>query len=215
MVMKQIGIILFSVLTFCSCKSANNQNKLIPEQLTVQNDSVAETPIKVFNVQFDSVQTDAVEQLALLNESLSSLYKNADAIADEADVTRRLNNYKAKRFAGTLAQDFDNSDFTKATRLNVSFLTKNEEHPKGNIKVEEWFFKDENSAKSCFQSLQNYREREIHFKFISWIWVQQNNKLFLVFSTDFVVDSEPMQTIKQHLIGMLKKQGEYNLIEMD
>ncbi|CAM3330368.1 hypothetical protein [Zobellia roscoffensis] len=213
--MKQIYITLFSILTFCSCKSANNKNKLIPEQLAVQSDSVSETPIKVFNVLFDSVQTDAVEQLTLLNESLSSLYKDAEAVADEEYVTRRLNNYKAKRFAGTLAQDFDNSDFTKATRLNVSFLTKNEENPKGNIKVEEWFFKDENTANSCFQSLQNYRKREIHFKFISWIWVQQKNKLFLIFSTDFVVDSKPMQTIKQHLIGMLKKQGEYNLIEMD
>ncbi|WP_276166074.1 hypothetical protein [Zobellia alginiliquefaciens] len=213
--MKRIYITLFSVLTFCSCKSANNKTKLIPEQLTVQSDSVSETPIKVFNVLFDSVQTDAVEQLTLLNESLSSLYKDAEAVEDEEYVTRRLNNYKAKRFAGTLAQDFDNSDFTKATRLNVSFLTKKEENPKGSIKVEEWFFKEENTAKSCFQSLQNYREREIHFKFISWIWVQQNNKLFLIFSTDFVVDSEPMQTIKQHLIGMLKKQGEYNSIEMD
>ncbi|MBU2945432.1 hypothetical protein [Zobellia uliginosa] len=213
--MKHILSILFSVLTFCSCKSANNQNKLIPGQSTVQNDSVAETPIKVFNVQFDSIQTDAAEQLALLNESLSGLYKDAAAIEDEAYVTRRLSNYKAKRFAGTLAQDFENNDFTKATQLNVSFLTQNQENPKENIKVEEWFFKDENTANSCFQSLQNYREREIHFKFISWIWVQQDNKLFLIFSTDFVVDSKPMQTIKQHLIGMLKKQGEYNLIEMD
>ncbi|MDO6819489.1 hypothetical protein [Zobellia sp. 1_MG-2023] len=213
--MKQVLITLFSVLSFCSCKSANNQSKLIPEQSTVQNDSVTETPIKVFTVLFDSVQTDAVEQLTQLNERLNRAYKDAGDIKGEEYIERRLNNYKAKRFAGTLAQDFDNRDFTKATRLNVSFLTKNEENPNGNIKVEEWFFKDEDTANSCFQSLQNYREREIHFKFISWIWVQQNNKLFLVFSTDFVVDSNPMQTIKHHLIGMLKKQGEFNLIEMD
>ena len=213
--MKQVLITLFSVLSFCSCKSANNQSKLIPEQSTVQNDSVTQTPIKVFTVLFDSVQTDAVEQLTQLNERLNRAYKDAGDIKGEEYIERRLNNYKAKRFAGTLAQDFENTDFTKATRLNVSFLTKNEENPNGNIKVEEWFFKDENTANSCFQSLQNYKGREIHFKFISWIWVQQNNKLFLIFSTDFVVDSNPMQTIKNHLIGMLKKQGEFNLIEMD
>ncbi|WP_400073777.1 hypothetical protein [Zobellia russellii] len=213
--MKQVLITLFSVLSFCSCKSANNQSKLIPEQSTVQNDSVTETPIKVFTVLFDSVQTDAVEQLTQLNERLNRAYKDAGDIKGEEYIERRLNNYKTKRFAGTLAQDFDNSDFTKATQLNVSFLTKNEENPNGNIKVEEWFFKDENTASSCFQSLQNYREREIHFQFISWIWVQQNNKLFLIFSTDFVVDSKPMQTIKQNLIDLVKERGKYNLIEMD
>ncbi|WP_289039937.1 hypothetical protein [uncultured Zobellia sp.] len=213
--MKQVLITLFSVLSFCSCKSANNQSKLIPEQSTVQNDSVTETPIKVFTVLFDSVQTDAVEQLTQLNERLNRAYKDAGDIKGEEYIERRLNNYKAKRFAGTLAQDFDNSDFTKATQLNVSFLTKNEENPNGNIKVEEWFFKDEDTANSCFQSLQNYREREIHFQFISWIWVQQNNKLFLIFSTDFVVDSKPMQTIKQNLIDLVKERGKYNLIEMD
>ena len=213
--MKQVLITLFSVLSFCSCKSANNQSKLIPEQSTVQNDSVTQTPIKVFTVLFDSVQTDAVEQLTQLNERLNRAYKDAGDIKGEEYIERRLNNYKAKRFAGTLAQDFENTDFTKATRLNVSFLTKNEENPNGNIKVEEWFFKDENTANSCFQSLQNYKGREIHFKFISWIWVQQNNKLFLIFSTDFVVDSKPMQTIKQGLIDLVKERGKYNLIEMD
>ncbi len=112
--------------------------------------------------------------------------------------------------------DFYNENFTKTTQKNVSFLTKEQFKVQGNIRVEEWFFKDEATAISCIKSLKSYREREIHFKFISWIWIQQKNKLFFIFTTDFMVDSEPMQTMKLHLLDVIKEgKQDYDIIEMD
>ena len=117
-------------------------------------------------------------------------------------------------FKKILARDFKNENFTKAIQTSVSFLAPKREGTSGTIHVEEWHFTDERTAKSCFESLTSYAERTIHFKVINWIWVRQNSKLFLIFAIHFNVDSEPMQTVKRHLIDDLKEQGEYQVIQM-
>ncbi len=217
--MKQIFINLFIILMLNSCKGTNNENKaLILKETSSKNtekkrDSIR--PIKIYNILYDSIQNNDSEQLSSFNESLKNLYKDASLIKDAEYINRRLKDYQSKRFAKSLSNDFDNNNFTKTTQINVSFLIKEQQKIPGDIRVEEWYFKDKAAAISCIKSLNSYREREIHFNFISWIWIRQKNKLFFVFTTDFMVDSEPMQTIKLHLLDIIKKEGkEYDIIEM-
>ncbi len=213
--MKQIIIIIFISAALYSCKENSNHKKTQKqESLTFKNDSVSKSFIKVFSIVFDSIYTNDSRQLTLLNSSLRGLYKEDSFIHSKENLQRQINDYKSKKFEESLAKDFNNNAFTKATQINVSFLTKEQQDVLGNIRVEEWFFKDEKTAESCFKSLASYGEREIHFKTINWIWVQQKNKIFLISTADYAVDSEPMQSIKQHLINILKQQGEYNIIEM-
>ncbi|MBU3024691.1 hypothetical protein [Zobellia galactanivorans] len=213
--MKQIISILLVLLIFCSCKESKNQNtEQITNRLEQKKDSVSEPPIKIIGVVFDSIYKNPSVQLNTINESLNELYKEAKKINNKEYLDRRINDIKLKRFAKSLAKQFDNDDFTRATQINASFLTKKEQKNPGDVRIEEWYFKDENTAKSCFESLIEYEERELYFNFISWIWVQQNNKLFLIFTTEFNVDEEPMQTVKRHLTDVLSKQGEYGIIEM-
>lgn len=218
--MKQIFINLFIILTLNGCKGNTNQSKeLISDEVSLKStekksDSIR--PIKIYNIVHDSNQNNNSEQLSLFIENLDNSYKDESLIKDEEYINRRLKSYQSKRFAKSLMNDFDNENFTKTTQINVSFLTKEQPEIQGGIRVEEWFFKDEATAISCIKSLNSYREREIHFKFISWIWIQQKNKLFFVFTTDFMVDSEPMQTIKLHLLDVIKKgEEDYDIIEMD
>ncbi len=218
--MKQIFINLFIILILSGRKGNTNQSKeLILDDVylkSTEKKSDSIRPIKIYNIIHDNNQNNNSEQLSLFIENLGSSYKDESLIKDEEYINRRLKSYQSKRFAKTLMNDFDNENFTKTTQINVTFLTKEQSKIRGNIRVEEWFFEDEEKAVSCIKSLNSYREREIHFKFISWIWVQQKNKLFFVFTTDFMVDSEPMQTIKLHLLGIIKKgEDDYNIIEMD
>ena len=213
--MKQIISIFSILLIFCSCKENKSQNTKQISELSVQKeDIVLEPPIKIIGVVFDSIHKNPSVQLKTINESLQEFYKEAEKIKNEEYLGRRINDIKLQRFAKSLAKQFDNNDFTRATQINASFLTMKEQQTSGDVRVEEWYFKDENEAKSCFKSLIEYKERELYFKFISWIWIQQNNRLFLIFTTEFNVDAKPMQTVKLHLIDVLKKQGKYGIIEM-
>ena len=83
----------------------------------------------------------------------------------------------------------------------------------GYITLEEWYFKDKQKAKSCFESLKKYEEAIIHFKTINWIWVYQGNKIFLVFALDHQVIGKEMQYIKQEIINVIKPLGTYDTVQ--
>ncbi len=218
--MKQIFLNLFFILALTACKVDNSQKN----QLTLDKDSLKSTaikndsiqPIKIFNIVYDSVQEYDSGQLPLLLKNLDFSFKDYSLVKDQEYIDSRLHAYQDRRFAKSLMSDFDNENFTKTSYINVAFLTEKQSKINRNIRVEEWFFNEEATAISCLESLKSYREREIHFKFISWIWVRQKNKLFLIFTTDYMVDSKPMQTVKSHLLATINKvEKEYDILEMD
>ncbi len=214
--MKKVIIVVCILAALYSCKKNNSpKNTKKQESLTVKNDSIPKKPIKIYNIVFDSVYTNQTEKLTSLINSLDKSYREYTFINNEQSLKNEIKMYKLKQFQKTLAKDFDNDNFERTTQIDFSFLKKEQKDRFGGIRVEEWYFENEDTAESCFKSLINYEEREIHFKTINWIWVQQKNKMFLISTTDYTVDSEPMQSIKQHLVNILKKQGKYNLIEMD
>lgn len=209
-----IILLFFTCLWACKKKSYNDTHS-IPKEIVLSNDSISNPPsIKVFHIIYDKNHFNTSGQLALLNKSLTTLFNTSKHVKDKENLKERLNSYKRRETAQVLAKDFENNAFTKATQIDVSFLSYQQKFS-GDIKIEEWHFREENEAKSCFNTFNNYWEREIHFKSINWIWLQQKNKLFFISTIDYRTNSKPMQTIKQHLIDILKKQGEYSIIEMD
>ena len=213
--MKRIIIIVLSFTIFWACKENGDQNsKTEPEPTSIKNDSALTPQIKVFTIVHDSTSINDTEQLTELINGLDKSYKEDKHIQDEEFITESLDSYKRRKFAKHLAKELENESFTKAIQTNVSFLVAEHDGRSGSIKVEEWIFKEESTAISCFESLPRHLERSIRYKFISWIWVRQKNKLFLVFTMDYNVDSEPMQTTKQYLTNFLKENGEYEVFEM-
>ncbi|CAZ94358.1 hypothetical protein [Zobellia galactanivorans] len=213
--MKQLIIILLAITLFSACKENTKQK---PEthlkQSISKTDSVSRSPIKVFTIIHDSTSIGGMEQLTKLNKGLDQSFKENKDVLDEQWLKESLDSYERMGFKKVLARDFENNSFVKATQTHVSFLAPEREGTTGTINLEEWHFEDEATAISCFESLTTYREREIYYKVINWIFVRKKNKLFLIFGFHFNVDSEPMRTVKQHLIDDLKGQGEYEVIEI-
>jgi hypothetical protein len=212
--MKLTTIILLGFLALWGCNKKNNSDKnSISKKVVLSNDSLPKTSIKVFRIVYDSTYLSISEKLPKLNKSLTNQFKESKYVKDKEYINEWIQNCKDKDFAKVLAKDFENYDFTKTTQIDVSFLTYQQKYL-GEVKIEEWSFREEYVAISCINAFKNYWEREIHFKSINWIWIQQKNKLFFISTIDYRTSSKPMQTIKQNLINILKKQGEYNIIEM-
>lgn len=213
--MKQAIFILLGLTVLWGCKEDTKQvTKQTTEHLTLKKDSVPKSPIRVFSIVHDSTYVNDHERLTELNVSLNKSYKEDKHVQDGEYLTETLESYKQKRFAKHLAKEFENDNFTGATQTNVTFLAHEGGERTGNIRVAEWYFKEEATAQSCFENLPSHLEKSIRYKFISWIWVQQKNRLFLISTMNYNVETEPMQTVKQHLIDVLKKYGDYKLFEM-
>ncbi|MFV0346609.1 MAG: hypothetical protein ACK5IQ_10245 [Bacteroidales bacterium] len=214
--MKKATIILLIFTVVCSCGKRSNSgvHTVTREEISSKVSVPKVSPIKVFNIVYDSTCIDTSGQLSLLNKNLDGLFRESKYTRSNDYMDGWMKEWKNKSFATLLARDFENDDFRKATQIYGSFLEKEQEEYSRYIRVEEWCFKDDNTAKSCFESFDNYQEREIHFKSIHWIWIELRNKLFFISTMDYMTSSEPMQTVKQHLINKLKEQGEYRIIEM-
>lgn len=214
--MKRIIIIVLGFTMFCGCKENKDQNtKSQIKQSTSSTDSVTRLPIKVFTIVHESTSVADQERFTELINSLDKTYIEDKVVQDEQRLDERLNIYKRKEFKKVLTRNFDNDNFTKALQTNVAFLKCQHETMPASLRVEEWIFKDESIAKSCVESLTTHKERTIYFKAISWILVQQKNKIYLIFALDYNVDDEPMQTVKQHLIDNMEEQGAYQVVEID
>ena len=212
--MKQLTIFILGFTIFWGCKENNSQNGKTPiTETELKTDSVFRQPIEVFSIVHDSTFNGDTEQLTELLNGLDKSYEENKDLIEETYFEGYLDSYKRKGFLKMLARDFENDSFVNVTQTSVSFLTCEEGDRLVNLRIIEWNFDKESTAKSCFDSLTTYSNRDIYFKVISWIWIQQKNKLFLVFTTDSMVDSEPMQNAKRHLIDNLKERGEYRTVE--
>jgi len=195
--------ILFFLLILIGCKKERKQEKVNIEKTpasakTIVDDTI--DSIKVFNVSYTKGElSNKTEKISKITKNLQPDFIEYPFTNDPDQLENTKLGYKSKSFLKTLARDFKNEKFLDAESIHYAYLLPN--NKKTNyISIEEWYFQDSQKAKSCFESLKKYNEAEINFKTINWIWVYQENKIFLIFSTDYIVTDPEMQDIKQELI---------------
>ena len=167
--------------------------------------------LKTYAVLFDTALSYKGENVNTLALRLASHFENYRFTNSSDERKERTKEIKAGSFLKLLANDFKNEHFTKAAAIYFSYIV-----PQGErydyLKVEEFYFKDEAQAGSCFESLKNYESVTIHFKTINWIWVRQANSLFLISALNYNTGSDVMQKVKEDLTKSLENKGPYNTI---
>ena len=190
---------------------------------TLENkDTIATTNTEVQSIKLDSIKTYTVfydsnevtidNSIKEITSLLSSTYDNYQFTNSSNELEELTNEIQSKSFLNLLADDFKNEKFRLATAVNFSYLvTKGEVYQY--LKLEKIYFKDNNTAISCFESLKSYKNRDIHFNPINWIWTQQENCLYLISSLNHKVTSDQMQTVKQQLIKSITDNAKYETIQ--
>lgn len=213
--MKNTCILFLLLGSFFACKKNTSKNPVQPSNKPIvqinstENDTIK--PIKIYSILIDSANAKFSKEFLFLSEKLSKPFKDDSKTKNPHDFQLELKYMEENVFAKKLAEDFKNTNFIKVKNILISFLKK-DKHT--SISLEEWQFESEKEATSCMNSLKKYESVTIHFKAFNWIWIQQKNKLYLVSSIQDRPFTEPMQTVKQNLIDILKKQGEYSIIEI-
>ncbi len=196
----------------CKKNTPTKETSKIKEPEISKTDTIFKNDIKVFNVSFDSLYVKNTEVINKLNNVISSSFNEHKVVNDEPTLKRRLEGYRSKSFAKILARDFENENFIKAINFNISFLSEKDVEFPRRIVIEEWSFKDAQTAKLCFDSFEDYKEKGIHLVAFNWIWILQKNKLFLISSLYCEPESKPMQLLKSELIKLIGEK--YKSIEM-
>lgn len=213
---------LFTLLISCNNTALEKNDELtIENNKTVVNtinqeqdltQDIIQDSIKTYSVVFDTNKTITDNTFKQISHELAHDYDNYQFLSSSNELEELTKEMQTKNFLNLLASDFQNENFQKATKINFSFLVPKEEKYQY-IKLEKIYFKDNNTAASCFESLKNYKEMEIHIMSINWIWIQQENSLILISALNHKVTSKQMQTIKQHLIKSIENNGTYNTIQ--
>lgn len=82
--MKQIVVILFGCLGLLVCKGHVEKTKDRSfGEVALKSGSVPKTPVQVFRVVYDSAHMNTSGQLALLNKSLTGLFKESEDVKDK------------------------------------------------------------------------------------------------------------------------------------
>ncbi len=198
--MKNTFIILFSLLFTLACKTKNKSEVKREKQKTVASKGL----IPVFTITYDSLYLSQKDQVSSFNKKIENICVNA-AKEHKYSFKGILGWYQKKNFQKVLARDFENERFMEIKKLLFSSIkVKMGNNLSSEIVIEEWVFENEETAKSCFESFNNYEERTIYFKSINWIWFLKGNKLFLLFSLDEPVEKKAMQLLKQRLMSFLE-----------
>ncbi|MGG6229979.1 hypothetical protein [Tenacibaculum sp. SDUM215027] len=147
------------------------------------------------------------------NSSLNELFKKLKDNFNLCKVTESQKYiYKKypKVFLEELSQNFENKAFLKVKNLKILSILSLKEKQEYNdlcISIEEWDFEKTNDASLVFNSLKKYREKEIKFNTINWIWLIYENHLYRISSDNHSVISVEMMKIKKHLTALLKEKG--------
>ena len=204
--MKKVVIILFSLFFVLACKTESSSRQMKEKQTLVlpKKESVYKSLIPVFTIIYDSLYLDKKEQIPNFNKTIKDICVN-DAKENKTSFKGNIKWHKKKTFQKVLARDFGNEKFMEIKKSSLSFVkVRTNTNLSSQIAIEEWLFKDEKTAKSCFDSFNGYEEREIYFKSISWIWFLKDNKLFLLFSVQEDVRDKPMQILRENLKEFLE-----------
>ncbi|GGX30846.1 hypothetical protein [Aquimarina muelleri] len=212
-----VGVLCFLCI---SCKKETQPDK-IQEQVVNQKRIVQEKTvikeqdsIRVFRVFLSKEEPqDKNEKISVITKKIQAQFVEYPFESTSKELEESIEKRKEKSFLKTLARDFKNKDFLEVSSVHYSYIVPEDNKGSSYISVEQWDFKDLQKAKSCFESLKKYEEVEIYFKTINWIWVHQDNTIYLVFALDYQVTAKEMQRIKQEIINVIKPSGEYQTIQ--
>lgn len=206
--------IVFLFFILIACKKDTKTNKPLVKINAKEIINSQEVPIPVYNILFDSITNKTS------SEKISAIIKKIqpDFIAypfgkDSNKLNETKKGYRSKSFLKMLSNSFKNDNFLDVKSNHFSFVVPSHDKEADYISIQEWFFNDSKIAKSCFESLKTYKEREIYFKRINWIWVYQENKIYLVFARNLNVKDPEMQTIKKAIIETVSTFGDYETLQ--
>lgn len=147
------------------------------------------------------------------NSSLDELYqklKDHFNLCGITDSQKKVYKKYPKIFLEELSKNFENKAFLKVKNLKILSVLSLKEKEKFNdlcISIEEWDFEKTKDATLVFNSLKEYREKEIKFNTINWIWLIYKNHLYRISSDNHSVNSVEMMKVKKYLTVLLKKKG--------
>ncbi|WP_299889200.1 hypothetical protein [uncultured Lacinutrix sp.] len=213
-ILRNLGLLFFLLLGCKEVKQEKLQDNAVQTKEIVPKKNIEKDSIRVFNISFNgNEQKNKTQKVSTITQNLLSKYIEYPFTNDANELNDIKQGYSSKSFQKTLASGFNNKDFLDVASIHYSYVVPNNNKKSSHISIEEWQFKDAKKARSCFESLTKYKDAEIYFKTINWIWVYQEDKIFLVFATDYIVTDPEMQNIKQEVIKTISKSGDYKTIQ--
>jgi len=203
-------IIVLLLLVSCkkSVKTEVTAEEIIHEETITNN---IEDTIPVYKASF--METATTELLSKITNNIQSDFIAYPFNKDRNELEETKTIYQSKGFLKTLASDFKNKDFLEVASINYALVVPKTNTESDYISIQQWQYTDIEKAKSAFESLKNYKETEIHFKTINWIWVYQEDNIYLVFARNFMVTDVEMQSIKNAILKTVTPLGDYETIQ--
>lgn len=204
--------IIVVLLLLIGCKK-NVKTEVTAEEIkheeTITNN--IEDTIPVYKASF--METVTTELLSKITNNIQSDFVAYPFNKDGNELEETKTIYQSKGFLKTLASDFKNEDFLAVASINYALVVPKTNTKSDYISIQQWQYTDTEKAKSAFESLKNYKEAEIHFKTINWIWVYQEDTIYLVFARNFMVTDVEMQSIKNAILKTITPLGDYETIQ--
>jgi len=204
--------IIIVLLLLVSCKKSVKTEvtaEEIKHEETITNN--IEDTIPVYKASF--METATTELLSKITNNIQSDFIAYPFNKDRNELEETKTIYQSKGFLKTLASDFKNKDFLEVASINYALVVPKTNTESDYISIQQWQYTDIEKAKSAFESLKNYKETEIHFKTINWIWVYQEDNIYLVFARNFMVTDVEMQSIKNAILKTVTPLGDYETIQ--
>jgi len=204
--------IIIVLLLLVSCKKSVKTEvtaEEIKHEETITNN--IEDTIPVYKAFF--METATTELLSKITNNIQSDFIAYPFNKDRNELEETKTIYQSKGFLKTLASDFKNKDFLEVASINYALVVPKTNTESDYISIQQWQYTDIEKAKSAFESLKNYKETEIHFKTINWIWVYQEDNIYLVFARNFMVTDVEMQSIKNAILKTVTPLGDYETIQ--
>lgn len=209
--MWKIHLLFVCVLFFGCTEKKPHIDDQVSDKLNQVDTKNDESTIPIYEVVFDSSKEISGH---ILKDVLPTISKSFDAYpytSSSNELKEKIENLEAKRFLISLAKDFDNKTFESVKAIDFVNVSPNDSKNES-IQIEQWSFENKGIATSCFESLTSFKEREIHFMTVNWIWLQQEDKILLISSANYGVNSKEMQIIKKAIAEEIKKSGTFKSI---
>lgn len=204
--------IIVVLLLLIGCKK--NVNTEVPAEEIKPKETITnkiEDTIPVYRASFSQMET--TELVSSITNNIQSDFVAYPFNKDGNELEETKTIYRSKGFLKTLASDFKNEDFLAVASINYALVVPKTNTKSDYISIQQWQYTDTEKAKSAFESLKNYKEAEIHFKTINWIWVYQKDTIYLVFARNFMVTDVEMQSIKNAILKTITPLGDYETIQ--
>lgn len=204
--------IIVVLLLLIGCKK--NVKTEVPAEEIKPKETITnkiEDTIPVYRASFSQMET--TELVSSITNNIQSDFVAYPFNKDGNELEETKTIYRSKGFLKTLASDFKNEDFLAVASINYALVVPKTNTKSDYISIQQWQYTDTEKAKSAFESLKNYKEAEIHFKTINWIWVYQEDTIYLVFARNFMVTDVEMQSIKNAILKTITPLGDYETIQ--